>query len=74
MSDLLPITGDQIKEAREYLRESQYEFCLRLGVIQTTLSRWEASGPPRGLATRNHIESVVRPILARKAADEKAMA
>lgn len=74
MTEIASITADQIKEAREYLRESQYEFCLRLGVDQATLSRWEASGPPRGIATRNHIDGVVRPILARKSADEKAVA
>ena len=36
------ITGKDIKRHRDRLRESQAEFAKRLGVNQTTISRWES--------------------------------
>jgi DNA-binding transcriptional regulator YiaG len=61
------ITASQIKEARKHVEETQTEFCVRLGVDQSTLSRWEENGPPDHGPTQVALESVISPILRRKA-------
>lgn len=61
------ITAAQIKDAREFVDETQTEFCVRLGVDQSTLSRWEEKGPPQHGPTQVALEGVVGPILRRKA-------
>lgn len=44
-------TSEQIKAARDKLRESQATFAKRFGVDQTTIHRWETRGVPwRGTA------------------------
>lgn len=40
------IGAEQIKQARKRLTESQAEFGKRFGVDQSTIHRWETSGPP----------------------------
>ena len=42
VTKLAMITGKDIKRHRDRLRESQAEFAKRLGVNQTTISRWES--------------------------------
>lgn len=60
------ITASQIKDAREFVDETQTEFCVRLGVDQSTLSRWEEKGPPQHGPTQVALEGVIGPILRRK--------
>lgn len=45
-----------IREAREQVGESQAVFGQRFGVDQSTVHRWETSGPPRTGAARKAIE------------------
>lgn len=52
----------QIKAARERVSESQEDFAKRFGVDQTTISRWEISGPPREGAAKKLLEFVVAQI------------
>lgn len=59
----MAITGAQIKAAREFVDEPQEVFCLRFGVRQPTLWRWEEEGPPENGAAAKCIELVVQPIL-----------
>lgn len=40
------IPGEQVKAARDRLKESQAEFGQRFGVYQTTIHRWETKGVP----------------------------
>jgi DNA-binding transcriptional regulator YiaG len=61
------ITKEQITEARRHVEETQTAFCIRLGVDQATLSRWENGGPPEHGPTQVVLASVINPILQRKA-------
>lgn len=57
------ITAAEIKEARKAVGESQAEFCARLGIDQSTLSRWEEKGPPDHGPTQIAIAGVIAQIL-----------
>jgi len=73
MTENQHITAGQITEARDFVGESQYVFCLRFPTTQGTLSRWEAKGPPKNGVVAKRVHAVVAPILSRKAkADEVA--
>lgn len=48
--------GDEIKHIRVRFGESQSEFARRLGVDQSTLSRWETRGLPDRGFTKEAIE------------------
>ena len=39
-------TAEQIRSARDALKQSQAEFAAHFGVDQTTVHRWETKGPP----------------------------
>lgn len=56
------VTGNDIKEARTRLGESQATFAARIGVNQATIHRWETEGlPARGL-TRRAVERLLQEI------------
>lgn len=55
----MPITGPDLRAARERLKESQAAFAERFGVDQATVSRWEAGGPPSRGAAGKMIERVL---------------
>lgn len=57
------ITAAEIKEARKAVGESQTDFCARLGIDQSTLSRWEEKGPPDHGPTQIAIAGVISRIL-----------
>ena len=50
-----------LRKARERLGESQHQFAARLGVKQSTISRWEEFGPTRAMI-RNLIKQVLTDI------------
>jgi transcriptional regulator with XRE-family HTH domain len=53
------MTGEQLREARERLGETQAAFAARLGVDQSTIHRWETNGPPDRGPAKIAIESVL---------------
>ncbi len=51
------ITGAEIKEARDKLKETPSQFAYRIGIARTTLLNWEngnlpKTGPSQALAER----------------------
>jgi DNA-binding transcriptional regulator YiaG len=60
----MSITPEKLREAREGLGESQAEFAARLGVNQTTVSRWETGGVPKGTAAFA-VERLLEDLVAR---------
>ena len=60
------VTAQQILNARNALGESQAAFAERFGVHQTTIHRWETSGPREGGAARKAIELVLAGLSQRK--------
>jgi len=47
----MTITAEAIREARDRLGETQWEFADRIGINQATVSRWEAGAlPKKGVA------------------------
>lgn len=56
------LTGEELKKARDSLGETQQQFCGRLGIDQTTLSRWETQGPPVQGPARIVIQRVLNEI------------
>lgn len=60
------VTAEQIRGARERLKESQIEFGRRFGVDQSTIHRWETNGPPQ----RGSAKLLIDQFLARHADGE----
>ncbi len=54
------VTGQQVKDARERLGESQEQFAERFHVDQTTVHRWETKGVPDRGTARVAIENLLR--------------
>ncbi len=54
--------GQALRSARLRIGETQEQFCIRFGVDQTTLSKWETSGLPRTGPGRMLIERVLKEI------------
>jgi DNA-binding transcriptional regulator YiaG len=63
------LTNDDLKAARCLLKESQAAFAVRFGVNQTTITRWEKHGLPRGGPTRNFIGQILHSIKQSEAAE-----
>ena len=53
------MNGDLLKATRDRVGESQTKFAKRLGIDQTTLSRWEAFGIPDRGPGQKIVERVV---------------
>ena len=56
------ITASEIQEARRKVAESQEAFGRRFGVDQSTIHRWETSGPPRQKVMQEGIRRVLSDI------------
>lgn len=56
------ITASEIQEARRKVAESQEAFSRRFGVDQSTIHRWETSGPPRQKVVQEGIRRVLSDI------------
>jgi len=54
------ISGEEIRQARIKLGESQTAFGRRLGVDQSTIHRWETAGPPEGGAAPKLLEQFLQ--------------
>lgn len=59
-------TGNDIKAARELLKESQEAFARRLGVDQATIHRWETRGLPSSGTARVAVENLLDDLLKPK--------
>jgi DNA-binding transcriptional regulator YiaG len=57
------LTGQMLKKIRRQLGESQAAFARRFGVHQSTVHRWEQSGPPD--LDPNKLRHILRTILDR---------
>lgn len=57
------ITGEQVREARLRVHESQADFGERFGVDQSTIHRWETGGVPRRGPARVAIKQVLAAIV-----------
>ncbi len=55
--------GQALRSARLRIGETQEQFCIRLGVDQTTLSKWETNGLPRTGPGRMLLEKVLTELL-----------
>jgi DNA-binding XRE family transcriptional regulator len=53
------VTGEQVKQARSRLGESQAAFGARFGVDQSTVHRWESEGVPERGTTKIAVEHVL---------------
>lgn len=52
-------TPEDIRRARDSLKENQTEFGRRFGVDQSTIHRWETDGPPERGPAKVAIEHVL---------------
>ena len=52
-------TADDIKAARNLLKETQAAFAKRFGVDQSTVHRWETEGLPENGAARVAVENLL---------------
>lgn len=57
------LDGQQIKEVRERVGESQETFGRRLGVDQSTVHRWETDGLPTRGPARVAVERVLADLM-----------
>ena len=57
------ITADTIRAARIAAKQSQAAFGIRLGVVQSTIHRWEAEGPPKRPLVQASIARALRDFL-----------
>jgi DNA-binding transcriptional regulator YiaG len=53
-------TAEEIKAARNRLKESQAAFASRFGVDQATIHRWETEGLPKRGTARMAVENVLK--------------
>jgi DNA-binding transcriptional regulator YiaG len=63
------LTKDDLKAARDLLKESQAAFALRFGVHQATITRWENDGLPKRGPARIVIEQVLGSLRQTEAAE-----
>ena len=59
-------TAEQIKAARDRLKESQTVFAKRFGVDQSVISRWEKKGAPKIGTARMAVEKLLVSLERRK--------
>lgn len=54
------LSKDDIRAARERVKESQTAFAARFGVTQPTVWRWENNGPPDRGPAKMFVEQIIR--------------